>query len=251
MERRENCRTETLASDFGFCAAVLRYFQMLSSLRPPEQIPLSTGARDRLARNSLAFGENRRADVLMSYAALLEGPKGDLESPDLFSKMGGWYMRDFMLRHHLPPSCLPPDLVVHFNAPQEIHSDIGIRITRFADDIALESDSAEKYETSNALDVLLLGLSAVAELLPANLVYRALLSALMPAAQDGEISFVDLCVETMKDKVSAAPGCPIALTEILANALQRIGVAVCRAAAQLRSIGNRPQRKIWCDARRH
>jgi glycosyltransferase involved in cell wall biosynthesis len=237
LERRENCRVETLASDLGFCAAVLRYFQALSSLRSSEQIPLSTNVRRRLANDSLAFGHNRRADLLMSYAALLEGPKGDLESPDLFSRIGGWYMRDFMPRHHLPPSCLPPDLVAYFTAAQQTHLEMGICITHFADEIASETDSARKYDTSNALDVLLLGLSAVAELLPVNLVYRPLLAALMPAAQEGEISFVDLCIDALKDLASSAP-CAIALTEVLANA-RDFG-----AAAQIRHSNRSPQQDV-------
>jgi glycosyltransferase involved in cell wall biosynthesis len=230
MERRENCRAETLASDFGVCAAVLRYFQVLSSLRPAEQIPLSTDLRDRLAKNSLAFGENRWADLLMSYAIVLEGPKGDLESHDLFSRMGNWYLRDFVPRHHLPPSCLPPGVAAHFNTPQQIHSEIGICITRFADEIALAIDSEGKYDTGNALDVLLLGLSAVAELLPPNLIYRPLLSALMPAARDGETSFIDLCIDATKDEASPAPLGTIALTEILADARDFVpGLQVCHS----------------------
>jgi glycosyltransferase involved in cell wall biosynthesis len=216
MERRENCRPEAIETDFEFCAVVLRYFQALSSLQPDEHIPISAALRARLATNGLAFGENSWADQLMSYAILLERPQGDLESPTLFATLGRWYARDFMLRHHVPPSCLARDVAAHFNAAQRVYPEIGLCVTRFADEIVSEIGMDEQYDTANALDVLLLGVSAVAELLPANLVCRPWLSAMMPPPIDREFSFVDLCIEAMRDKASYAPSA-VPFTELLAD----------------------------------
>ncbi|HEX3651838.1 MAG TPA: glycosyltransferase [Rhizomicrobium sp.] len=197
MERREERDPETFDSEFGFCETAFRYFGNIAAMRPVEKLPVGTALKARLGKPTLSLGDNRFADLSMTYAVLKRQPSCDLTSSELFETLANWYIRDFMPANKIPSTCLPPDVAAHFNDAVQDHSGTDVVATRFAYFMQQQSEVYKnRYDLNNSVDTLLFGLELIAVLFRSAHQYRPFIAAIVPP-RGGERTFADLCVAAL------------------------------------------------------